>query len=275
MKIGISNLKGGVGKTTIAQNLAVCFAHMGYKVCIVDTDTNQNSLAWSGVRDENLPEILVVGAIDSKALNKTVDKLHNDHEIIIIDGTPSLSEMTTRIILASDILLIPILPSGHDFRAMNQFFERYEQAKAFRENIPAYFILNQFSENLNVHQDMKNLLKDFGMDILKTSLNKRVAYVKTGIEGKGVYESNDEKAKEEMVRLTQEVVEIALPERVFAAVIHGRTRNQTSSIPIGGAHPVADKQYDVPPLTARQGKRHHRNRPLVRQGRPVRGQRYG
>ena len=218
MRIAVTNLKGGVGKTTIAQNLAVCFAHMGYKVCIVDTDTNQNSLAWSGVRDENLPEILVVGAIDSKALNKTVDKLHNDHEIIIIDGTPSLSEMTTRIILASDILLIPILPSGHDFRAMNQFFERYEQAKAFRENIPAYFILNQFSENLNVHQDMKNLLKDFGMDILKTSLNKRVAYVKTGIEGKGVYESNDEKAKEEMVRLTQEVVEIAQKEGLLQLV---------------------------------------------------------
>ena len=209
MKIGISNLKGGVGKTTVAQNLAVCFAHIGYKVCIVDTDTNQNSLAWSGVRDENLPEILVVGAIDSKALNKTVDKLHKDHEIVIIDGTPSLSEMTTRIILSSDILLIPILPSGHDFRAMNQFFERYEQAKAFRDNIPAYFLLNQFSENLNVHQDMKILLADFGMSILKTTLNKRVAYVKTGIEGRGVYESNDEKAKEEMVRLTQEIVGIA------------------------------------------------------------------
>lgn len=209
MKIGISNLKGGVGKTTVAQNLAVCLAHMGYKVCIVDTDTNQNSLAWSGVRDESLPEILVVGAIDSKALNKTVDKLHQDNEIIIIDGTPSLSEMTTRIILASDILLIPILPSGHDFRAMNQFFERYEQAKEFRENIPAYFVLNQFSENLNVHQDMKNLLTDFGLGIFKTSINKRVAYVRTGIEGKGVYESNDDKAKEEMIRLTQELIAVA------------------------------------------------------------------
>ena len=44
MKIGITNLKGGVGKTTLSINLAVCFAHMGYKVCIVDTDTNQNSM---------------------------------------------------------------------------------------------------------------------------------------------------------------------------------------------------------------------------------------
>ena len=209
MKIGVSNLKGGVGKTTVAQNLAVCFAHMGYKVCIVDTDTNQNSLAWSGVRDEKLPGILVVGATDSKALNKTVDKLDRDHEIVIIDGTPSLSEMTTRIILSSDLLLIPILPSGHDFRAMTQFIERYEQAKAFKAEIPAYFILNQFSDNLNVHQDMKTLLTQFELGIMDTTLNKRVAYVRTGIEGKGVYESNDEKAKEEMVKLTQEVLALA------------------------------------------------------------------
>jgi chromosome partitioning protein len=209
MKIGVSNLKGGVGKTTIAQNLAVCFAHMGYKVCIVDTDTNQNSLAWSGVRDESLPGILVVGATDSKALNKTVDKLDRDHEIVIIDGTPSLSEMTTRIILSSDILLIPILPSGHDFRAMTQFVERYEQAKEFKAVIPAYFILNQFSENLNVHQDMKNMLTQFELGIMETTVNKRVSYVRTGIEGKGVYESNDDKAKEEMVKLTQEVLKLA------------------------------------------------------------------
>jgi chromosome partitioning protein len=209
MKIGVSNLKGGVGKTTIAQNLAVCFAHMGYKVCIVDTDTNQNSLAWSGVRDENLPGILVVGATDSKALNKTVDKLERDNEIVIIDGTPSLSEMTTRIILSSDILLIPILPSGHDFRAMNQFVERYEQAREFKADIPAYFILNQFSDNLNVHQDMKNMLLQFELGVLETTINKRVSYVRTGIEGRGVYESNDEKAKEEMVKLTQEVLKLA------------------------------------------------------------------
>jgi chromosome partitioning protein len=208
MKIGVSNLKGGVGKTTIAQNLAVCFAHMGYKVCIVDTDTNQNSLAWSGVRDERLPEILVVGATDARALTKTVDKLHADHEIVVIDGTPSLSEMTTRIILSSDILLIPILPSGHDFRAMNQFLERYEQARAFR-HVLAYFIMNQFSDNLNVHQDMRGLLEQFDIQVFKTTINRRVSYVKTGIEGRGVYEAADDKAKEEVVSLTKEVLSIA------------------------------------------------------------------
>jgi len=210
MRIGISNLKGGVGKTTITQNLAVCFAHMNYKVCLVDTDTNQNSLSWYGARDEGLPAITVVGATDSRALNKTVDSLHKDYDIILIDGTPSLSEMTTRIILASDILLIPIRPGAHDFRTMEEFFSRYEQAKEFRNHIPAYFILNEYSKQKNVHQGIRTMLEnEFDIPILETTLKTRVVYAETSITGAGVYESSDVKAKSEAVSLTNEVLQIA------------------------------------------------------------------
>jgi hypothetical protein len=49
---------------------------MGYRVCIVDENTNKSSLKCYGARDENLPEVLAIGATDAKALNKAVDKLH-------------------------------------------------------------------------------------------------------------------------------------------------------------------------------------------------------
>lgn len=212
MRIGISNLKGGVGKTTLTQNLAVCFAHMGYKTCIVDTDRNQNSVSWSGARDESLPSILVVGVTDPKAINKTVDQLHEDNEIVLIDGTPSLSEMTTRIILVSDILLIPILPSAHDLRAMTQFFERYEQALEFRDKIPAYFFINQYSDKKIIHRSIKDMLKEFEIGIMKSTFKERVSYLETAVDGTGVYEYSDKKAKKEVVEMTQEVLEIAQKE---------------------------------------------------------------
>lgn len=202
-------MKGGVGKTTISQNLAVCFAHMGFKTCIVDTDENQNSLAWSGVRAAELPPITVVGITDVSALAKTVDYLHKDYEVVIIDGTPSLSEMTTGIIIASDILIIPILPSAHDYRAMSPFFKRYEQAKVFKGDIPAYFLINQFSTNANVYKRMKEAIQGFNIGVLNVSINKRAVYVETAIDGKGVLEGGDNKAKEEMVELTKEILNIA------------------------------------------------------------------
>ncbi len=216
MKIAISNLKGGVGKTTIAQNLAVCFAHMGFKTCIVDTDTNQNSLAWCGVRSDDLPSITVVGVTDSNALGKTVDNLHRDYDVVVIDGTPSLGEMTTRIILTADLLIIPILASAHDYRAMTPFFERYNQAKSFRENIPAYFLVNLFYPTGNVYKAMRQQFADFGVEMLDTVVYKRAAYVETAIDGKGVFESNDPKAKEEIARLTREILEKAQSQNLIS-----------------------------------------------------------
>jgi len=209
MKIGVTNLKGGVGKTTVAQNLAVCLAHMDYKVCIVDTDRNQNSLEWSGVREEPLPSILVVGVIDAKALTKNVDQLEKDHDFVIIDGTPSLSEITTRIILASDLLLIPILASAHDIRAIRQFYERYEQAKEFRDEIPAHFFINQFSPKFIIHQSIKEMLAEYGLPIMDSTFKERVSYIESAVEGKGVYEMKDAKAKVEVVEFTKEVLSIA------------------------------------------------------------------
>jgi chromosome partitioning protein len=210
MKIGITNLKGGVGKTTLSINLAVCFAHMGYKICIVDTDANQNSLQWLGVRDENLPDILVAGSTDPKAINKVADNLHTQHDIVILDGTPNLSEMTTRIMMASDLLIIPTRPGAHDFRAMNDFIERYNQVKAVKEDIPAYFLINEYNERINIHRTIKDSLKEhYQLPILKTVIKSRTAYGEANMLGMGAYEYTDRHAKLEMVQLTKEVLTVA------------------------------------------------------------------
>lgn len=210
MKIGITNLKGGVGKTTISINLAVCFAHAGYKVCIVDTDVNQTSLKWYGVRDEKLPEVSVLGAIDTKALNKAVEKLHESFDVIIIDGTPSLSEMTTRIIISSDLLLIPIRPGANDFRTMDEFLTRYNAVKEIKGEIPAHFLLNEYSERINVHKTIKDtLISHYGFPVLNTVIKSRTAYVESCMLGTGVFEHTDLLAKEEMVSLTEEIIKLA------------------------------------------------------------------
>ena len=206
MVIGITNLKGGVGKTTLTLNLAVTFAHQGKKVCIVDADKNQNSMEWSGARKPSLPQVIVMGCTEPRALNKLVDSQRDIYDLVLIDGTPDLGEMTTRIMLASDILLVPLLPSGHDFRSMVLLLQRFEQAKGFKPELPAYFIMNKFDDRVNFHADMVDLLGQYDIPILDARIKNRVAYAQTGVSGMGVIEWTDQKASEEIETLGKEVM---------------------------------------------------------------------
>ena len=76
MLISCSSTKGGVGKTTIATNIACCAAHDGLSVLIVDGDKQKSSLYWQEVRAENnlFGGIQVVG-MPTKAIHKDLPRL--------------------------------------------------------------------------------------------------------------------------------------------------------------------------------------------------------
>lgn len=212
MVIAVTNLKGGVGKTTIATNIAVCLAYHNFDVCIVDTDLGQqSSMEWSGNRSEDLKPIPVFG-VNVKQLNKEVDDLKKRYDVVIIDGTPHLSELADRTILASDILLIPLTPSVYDFRGFEGFLQRFEQIKHVKvssgSNTDAYVILNRVITNTNVSKDIQEAVEAYQIQMLKTRLISRISYVDTASEGKGVVEYKDKKAKDEMEELTSEIIEL-------------------------------------------------------------------
>jgi chromosome partitioning protein len=208
MIISVTGLKGGTGKSTIAQNLAVCFAHMGYKITIIDTDTNRSSERWSGLRSEELPSITVVSLSDSNALRKNIMQLHKNADIIVIDGTPSLSEIASTIVLVSDLVLIPVKCGALDIWATEKFLEKYADAKLMKENINAYFVVNQYVPRNKLSEEVIDVLKGFELPVLESTLHNRVAYAECVAEGFGVYEYRDVKAKEEIVKLTNEVLEL-------------------------------------------------------------------
>ena len=208
MIISVTSLKGGVGKSTISQNLAVCFAHMGYRVAIIDTDTNASSIHWSGIRDEEMPKVTVMGITESSALRKNIKTIQEDYDIVIIDGTPSLSKLVSTILILGDLVLIPIRPSGLDIWATEKFMEHFEQAKSLRDDIPAFFLLNEYNAKVNLNREIRKALDELEIKTLKSTLRHRIAYEEVCVMGMGVYEYKDPKAKKEVTLLTNEILEI-------------------------------------------------------------------
>ena len=145
MIISVTSLKGGVGKSTIAQNLAVNFAHMKYKTLLIDTDTNGSSVRWSGLRSEDLPSVQVIGLTDAEALKKNLPGLSKDYEIIILDGTPQLSKIVGTMLLMSDITIVPLRPGAFDLRAIETFRQHFEEVALLKET-KAYLLMNMYEK---------------------------------------------------------------------------------------------------------------------------------
>lgn len=211
MKIAITSLKGGVGKTTICTNLAVGFAQRGMKVCIVDTDAEQeSSISWSDQRPQNLNYVNVV-RVGEKNLIRQVKELEKNFDIVLLDGSPQLRELASATIAASDIIIIPISPSAYDFWALENFLVRLEQVRQLKEDrLEAYILLNKYSESYNISKELNESLKNEFSELprLQTTIGERVAYKETITHGIGVSEYKDKKAKEEIEQLTNELIKI-------------------------------------------------------------------
>jgi chromosome partitioning protein len=208
MILSIVNLKGGVGKSTVSQNMAVYFATEGVKVCIVDTDfEQQTSMKWVEQRGERQPRIPVF-AISEKALSTNLAELKETYQLIIIDGTPALSTLASRILLESDMVLVPITPTGFDLWSFERFLERYNDIKSRRtDDLPAYIVLNRYRKT-SFHKGAEEAVRDFDMEVLQSRLGDRMAYQECGLQGMGVTEGKDKKAAEEVVGLCEEVFSI-------------------------------------------------------------------
>ena len=102
--IGIASGKGGVGKTTLATNIASKLHLNGSKVLLVDSDPQGSARDWHAVGNS---EIAVIG-MDRPTLERDVKKIANDFDWVIIDGAPQLTNMAVSAIKCSDLIIIPV-----------------------------------------------------------------------------------------------------------------------------------------------------------------------
>lgn len=208
MIIGVLNQKGGVGKTTIAVNLAATFAKAGNRVLLVDADPQGSSLAWSSARE--LDPLFPVVGMAKPTLHKDMPELSRDYDVTVIDGAPRVNELGRSAILASDLVLIPVQPSPYDVWAAAETVQLIREAQQFKEKLKAVFVINRKIANTAIGRDVAGALAQFeDVLVLPAGLSQRVIYAESAGQGLAVIEADPRgEAAREMAKLAQQIIEL-------------------------------------------------------------------
>lgn len=121
----VANPKGGVGKSTVATNIAGYFASKGHKVMLGDADRQQSSRLWLGLRPAEARPIAswdVNGAQIAKPPKGTTH--------VVLDTPAGMhGKELERVVHIADKVVVPLQPSVFDIFATRAFLDELAQAR--------------------------------------------------------------------------------------------------------------------------------------------------
>ena len=157
--VAVYSTKGGVGKTTAAVNVA-WEASRDFRVLLWDLDpqgaatyllnvkpkvkggvealVDKNSRITAAIRHTSFPRLDVLPADDSyreldlvldrakkstTRIRTTLDIVGRDYDVVVLDCPPGSSLVAENAILASDLVLLPLVPSPLSLRSLDQVSE--------------------------------------------------------------------------------------------------------------------------------------------------------
>lgn len=205
MILTVGNTKGGVGKTTLAVNLAIARALQGRDVWLVDGDRQGTAQTAISIRSEigHQPGIACATYPDGSTLRAQVKQQAARFDDIIIDAGGRDSSALRAALVLSDVLLVPFQPRSYDVWALNDIAILVDEARSVRDGLRALAVLNcadpgeLSSDNMEAAAAVADVPQ---FEYLATPIRRRKAFANAAGAGLSVLEHKpiDRKAAEEL-----------------------------------------------------------------------------
>jgi len=115
--IVVANPKGGVGKSTLATNIAGYLASQGHKVMLGDVDRQQSSRIWLGLRPATAPAIAAWEVAHDEVVHPPKGTSH-----VVLDTPAGMhGKRLDHVMKLADKVLVPLQPSVFDIHATHTF----------------------------------------------------------------------------------------------------------------------------------------------------------
>jgi chromosome partitioning protein len=207
MIISAVNQKGGTGKTTVATNLAACFAAEGRDVLLIDADPQHSALDWRADRPADRPPVQTIG-LPVRNLHREIDPFRRKYEVILIDGGGRVNATARAAIMVADFVIVPTLPSKPDILSTQDFFKEVIADVATIRDVQGAVLINQLQAGTVVSRRSEEYVKSLGYPVFKTLLHQYVAYREAIAAGLSVIEYDQtSKAAQELAAFFDELKE--------------------------------------------------------------------
>lgn len=188
--IAIANSKGGVGKTTIATNLATMAALDGNRVLIVDADPQRSAQSYRTLRKED--DITAIAP--SGKIREDLKQIGGNFDLAIIDVGGHDSDILTEAMGAAHLVVVPIEPGQYQYASLKQFMARLSTVAHAKEQVgapfAAKFLLTRVVQGSVVAKDFLDILEEFKdvATVIQQKLVNRVSYTYASMVGQSVTE---------------------------------------------------------------------------------------
>ncbi len=182
----VASSKGGAGKSTVASNLAACFALDGKRTVLVDADPQLSSMRWAERRAGLDSAVLPIEASGKKNWRAG---LPDDAERVVIDAAAgSMADDLERFIEHADAIVVPVLPSALDIEATVGFLNSLSKVpRVHKRKLPVGLVLNRTRPWTNASQQALEMLKTWPYPVV-AQLRDTQAYVVMAGMGRSLFD---------------------------------------------------------------------------------------
>ena len=202
--------KGGTGKSTLATNTAAYLALNGEDVILVDADKQRTSSTWAQDREANESvKIKVPSVLAESNIRPTLLELKSKYKYVIVDCAGRDSKELRTGMTSADLMISPLRPSQFDLDTLPRLLSVYEEALDMNPNLKAYLLVNQAPTNpfIKEAQMAEGILREYEeFKMIDTVIHDRKIYRDCSSEGLSIFESNNDKAKEEFNFMLKAVI---------------------------------------------------------------------
>lgn len=210
MIVTLSHQKGGVGKSTVAWNLAVYFSGI-METRIVDLDTQRSLTVTNALRHEQgLSPIPMIYFNTAEELAEYA-AADSDNVLTIIDSGGFDSAFNRVAIIASDLLITPVSDKPFDLMGLQKYEEILKSLSVIQgETIKTHVLFNNINPAMKRFGDLVDFIcTSEHFELMVSILRQRVDIAHSVGEGKSIKEYRIfSKADQEMDELFSEVKSI-------------------------------------------------------------------